>query len=430
MAEFSPDVTLLQAELQSLRTVLDEVGAYVFTKDVDGRYTYANRYVLQLFGCTLKDVVGKDDSHFFDLDSSDQLRQNDRLVMDHNQVIEREEINYLKPSGEQRIYWSVKKPIYDAHGRIVGMCGISTDITERKRLESELARQRALLQTVLNNVDAFIYIRDDQRRFHYVNEKLARLFGRPEQDIIGRTDDELFPAGTISNFTELDLQVFSTGERCAGQEFLTAPDGTTSHYWSIKVPIALGDSRPTLIGFSTEITELHKLQEELTRLSTTDVLTNLPNRRSFLVSAEREFSRATRHGSPLSLLMLDVDHFKQINDRHGHPVGDQVLADIAERIRGSLRKEDLPARLGGEEFAVLLPDTEHHRAHALAERMRQAVEAAMFAVPGGAPLNVTISIGLTTLLASDESFAALYSRADRSLYLAKQSGRNRTCSTS
>lgn len=177
MAELSPDVALLQAELQNLRTVLDEVGAYVFTKDVDGRYTYANRYVLQLFGRPLADVIGKDDSHFFDLESSDQLRQNDRLVMDHGQVIEREEINYLKPSGDKRIYWTVKKPMHDAHGRIVGMCGISTDITERKRLETELARQRALLQTVLNNVDALIYIRDDQHRYHYVNEKLVALFG-------------------------------------------------------------------------------------------------------------------------------------------------------------------------------------------------------------------------------------------------------------
>ncbi|MFN4292001.1 MAG: diguanylate cyclase [Permianibacter sp.] len=430
MTESGSDPALLHAELTRLRAVLDEVGAYVLTKDMAGRYTYASRYVLALFGRPLADVLGKDDSHFFDLDSSDQLRQNDRLVLDHGQLIEREEINCLKPSGWQRIYWTVKKPLRDERGRIVGMCGISTDITERKRLECELTRQRALLQTVLNNVDAFIYIRDDQRRFHYVNHKLAQLFGRPEQEIIGCSDDELFPAGTVSNFTELDRQVFSTGERCAGQEFLTAPDGTTAHYWSIKMPIALGDSRPTLIGFSTEITELHTLQEELTRLSTTDMLTNLPNRRSFLASPEREFSRATRHGLPLSLLMLDVDHFKQINDRYGHPVGDQVLADIAERIRGNLPKEDLPARLGGEEFAVLLPDTELHRALALAERIRLAVEAARFAVPGSASLNVTISIGLTTLQAHDEGFAALYSRADRSLYLAKQSGRNRTCSTS
>ena len=430
MAELSPDVALLQAELQSLRTVLDEVGAYVFTKDVDGRYTYANRYVLQLFGRALNEVVGKDDSHFFDLESSDQLRQNDRLVMDHGQVIEREEINYLKPSGEKRIYWTVKKPMYDAHGRIVGMCGISTDITERKRLETELARQRALLQTVLNNVDAFIYIRDDQHRYHYVNEKLVALFGRKESDIIGRSDDELLPPGSLSNFVELDQLVFSTGERHAGQEFITQRDGKTTHYWTIKLPIDIGGPRPTLIGFSTEITELHKLQVELTRLSTTDVLTDLPNRRSFLSSAEREFSRAQRHNLPLSLLMLDVDHFKRINDRHGHPAGDEVLATIAERIRHSLRKEDLPARLGGEEFAVLLPDTDLVRAQALAERIRQAIAAPAIALTGSQTLEVTVSVGVACWRPQDESFSALYSRADRALYLAKENGRNRIASAS
>jgi two-component system cell cycle response regulator len=128
--------------------------------------------------------------------------------------------------------------------------------------------------------------------------------------------------------------------------------------------------------------------------------------------------------------MLDVDHFKRINDRHGHPAGDEVLATIAERIRHSLRKEDLPARLGGEEFAVLLPDTDLVRAQALAERIRQAIAAPAFALTGSQTLEVTVSVGVACWLPQDESFSALYSRADRALYLAKENGRNRIASTS
>lgn len=430
MTEAVPMPAELLAELNSLRAVLDEVGAYVYTKDLAGRYTYANRYVLDLFGCSLAEAIGKDDSHFFDLDSSDQLRQNDRQVMEHGLTIEREELNYVKPSGEQRIYWTVKKPVRNAAGIIIGMCGISTDITERKRLESELAKQRLLLETVLNNVDAFVYIRDNQRRFLYANEKLTTMFGRPLSEVIGRTDDDLLPVGTTSNFTELDQQVFSSRQRQAGQEFFTTPDGRTAHYWTIKVPLDLDAPAPTLIGFSTEITELHALQEELQRLSTTDVLTQLPNRRAFMDAAEREFSRANRHNLPLALLMADIDHFKRINDVHGHPAGDTVLTAIADRIRVSLRKEDLPARLGGEEFAVLLPETEATRALALAERMRQAVNGTPIAIGDGITLPVTISIGVTTLRHGDDDFANLYSRADRSLYQAKQNGRNQVCSSS
>ena len=422
-----PDPETLQAELTRLRGLLDDIGAYVFTKDLAGRYTYANRYVLELFGRSLADTIGHDDSDFFDLNFSDQLRQNDRLVMEQGLTIEKEELNYIKSTGEQRIYWTVKKPLRDHTGQIIGMCGISTDITERKRLERELQRQQQLLETVLNNIDAFIYIRDEQHRFHYVNDKLVQLFGRPVSEILGRTEAELLPPGTSSNFAELDQQVFRSGQRQSGQETLTDSQGRTSHYWTIKVPLDRQGATPTLIGFSTEITELHNLQEELQRLSTTDVLTNLPNRRHFLDCAEREFSRAGRHNVPLALLMLDIDHFKHINDRYGHPAGDRVLAEVAERIRQTIRKEDVAARLGGEEFAVLLPETEVGRALALAERIRQAVSQTPLPLTDADAITVTISIGLTTLTSADESFAKLYSRADHFLYQAKQAGRNQVC---
>ncbi len=414
----------LEAELQSLRTVLDEVGAYVYMKDRTGRYTFVNRYVLELFNRRFDEVVGHDDSQFFDLAKSDELRANDRQVMEQGQTIQREELNYIKPSGEQRTYWTVKKPVYGADGSIIGMCGISTDITDRKRLEKELARQRQLLETALNNVDAFVYIRDTDHRFLYVNQKLVQLFGLPAEKILGHTVEELLPAGSQCNFTELDNQVFSTGMRQAGQEQLTDAHGHSQHYWSIKVPIDIEHSSRTLIGFSTEITELHTLQEELKRLSNTDALTHLHNRRAFLDLAEREFSRTVRHTLPLALLVLDVDLFKQINDQFGHPAGDNVLQAIADRIRASVRKEDLPARVGGEEFAVMLPETDRVRAEALAERIRHAIADSAFSVGDGKAIAVTISIGLTTIDPHDDEFAKMYSRADRALYAAKEAGRN------
>ena len=121
-----------------LSTVLDQTGAYIFTKDCAGCYTYVNRKVQELFGATAENIIGKDDSHFFDLERTNELRINDRLVIDQGETLEREEINIVKATGETRIYWTIKKPLRNDAGQIIGMCGISTDITERKLMENAL----------------------------------------------------------------------------------------------------------------------------------------------------------------------------------------------------------------------------------------------------------------------------------------------------
>ena len=111
----------LQREADALRAVLDDMGAYIFIKDANGCYTYANHQVLELFGLQLEQVIGKDDTHFFDLSISDQLRVNDLRVLQYFEVIEREETNFIKGTGETRIYWSVKKPLRDTDGNIIGI---------------------------------------------------------------------------------------------------------------------------------------------------------------------------------------------------------------------------------------------------------------------------------------------------------------------
>lgn len=164
---------------------------------------------------------------------------------------------------------------------------------------------------------------------------------------------------------------------------------------------------------------------ELARLATTDSLTSLPNRRSFDVALQNEITVPQQANSGLSLLIVDVDHFKSINDRCGHLVGDLVLTEIATVMQSCLLwPGDRAFRLGGEEFAVLLPRTEGMSALVVAERLRQAVESEVFGpISAG---GVTISVGLATRLRSDETALSLYRRADEALYEAKRGGRNRT----
>ncbi len=169
-------------------------------------------------------------------------------------------------------------------------------------------------------------------------------------------------------------------------------------------------------------------QRKLTRVlelqAHTDALTGLANRRRFIEIAEAELVRSRRYDAPLSLLMLDIDHFKEVNDAHGHRAGDRVLQQLARTCLEVLRNVDVVGRVGGEEFAILLPETAMPGAVDVAERLREAVEMAKVAREEGVPLRITVSIGVATL-AGLENLDTLMSQADYALYDAKHRGRNR-----
>jgi diguanylate cyclase (GGDEF)-like protein len=184
--------------------------------------------------------------------------------------------------------------------------------------------------------------------------------------------------------------------------------------------VTVGES---ILKFISHASVEARYHEEVYQLATLDALTELYNRRHFQELLEKELARAGRHARPLALAILDVDHFKRINDEHGHIAGDGVLRQIAAIVREHVRGEDIAARIGGEEFAVLLPEAGAQAADAFAERLRAAIEAATF-TPGGLQRRVTISIGIAHL--APARIRSLRG-ADAALYEAKDRGRNRVC---
>jgi diguanylate cyclase (GGDEF)-like protein len=176
------------------------------------------------------------------------------------------------------------------------------------------------------------------------------------------------------------------------------------------------------------VASLETMRMRLQDLAMTDPLTGLRNRRHFIQWAQRELDLAHRHGLPLAMLVLDIDHFKRINDTHGHVVGDQVLVEIGKRCTATLRGTDLLARWGGEEFIALLPNTPEPLAQALAERLRGAVAAAIALPEGGGSVRATVSVGVAGRGAGGRplmTLDALTQAADRALYDAKHEGRDR-----
>jgi len=175
------------------------------------------------------------------------------------------------------------------------------------------------------------------------------------------------------------------------------------------------------IGFVLMVKE--RADRESMHLAMTDSLTHIPNRRALMDYAKRTLAR--RNGSPQALLMIDVDHFKEINDSHGHPVGDMVLQNIASLMEGRLRGHDFLGRYGGEEFCVVAPDTDIEGAMTLAEHLREAVASAPFSGDSGM-FTVSISIGIAICPSRDSGeLKDLLQKADAALYSAKQTGRNR-----
>ena len=173
--------------------------------------------------------------------------------------------------------------------------------------------------------------------------------------------------------------------------------------------------------------ERDKLIETLREQSSTDFLTGLANRRAFFEAAAAEMARARRHGFGVVLLLLDVDHFKRVNDQLGHTAGDLALVAVAGVLQQGMRQGDLAARLGGEEFVALLSHCSIEAGMAFAERLREAIEVEAIDVGGGqAPLHLTVSIGLADSASHGHEIDALMARADEAMYLAKHGGRNRT----
>jgi len=186
-------------------------------------------------------------------------------------------------------------------------------------------------------------------------------------------------------------------------------------------PITFAAEQAVLISFS-DITERKSLEEELQRLATTDPLTGILDRRRYLELSDKELKRATRYRKDVAIVMIDIDHFKAVNDTHGHAVGDEVLRRFADTGRAMLREQDLFGRLGGEEFALTLPETDAREAREVAERLRQALHEQPVSTERG-DIVFTVSIGITQGLHGDDMDATLR-RADQAMYQAKSRGRD------
>jgi diguanylate cyclase (GGDEF)-like protein/hemerythrin-like metal-binding protein/PAS domain S-box-containing protein len=288
-----------------------------------------------------------------------------------------------------------------------------------------LRKQNQVLDTLLSDVDAHIYIKDREGRFLYVSQSVAELLGRPVEEIVGHFGAESMACATVEPFHASDPEVLARGGRQSREETLVDVEGNVHCFQTVRIPLGHGGQPYAILGLSTDLSELHQLREELERRATFDSLTGLVNREHFLHEAHAHFARAQRQGEALALLVLEIDDFKSINDQYGHQVGDRVLCGVAEHCRQVVRDGDLIGRVGGDEFAILLPDMGLDPAVQLADSLRQSLSKLQFETQDGHTLSVTVSTGAASLHHIDANLDRLYSRADQALRHAREAGRDR-----
>ncbi|MCI2285540.1 GGDEF domain-containing protein [Colwellia sp. MSW7] len=230
-----------------------------------------------------------------------------------------------------------------------------------------------MCQLVLNCFGAYVSIKDRNKKYVYVNRKLATLLEAQLDSIIGCSDSQLFDYNTLQNS---DNCVLEFGDYVEDKEVVIIKStGEQRVFLSSKQPIFNVNKRIVgVLCVSTDITEMYSIQKKLEVEATTDPLTGLFNRRFLFTLGGKYLSESVRYNKPLSLIMLDIDFFKEINDKYGHPVGDLVIQFVAATTKKLLREEDVLARVGGEEYLVLLPNTNAKSAGGIAEKIRSFMD--------------------------------------------------------
>lgn len=295
-------------------------------------------------------------------------------------------------------------------------------VLHNKQQENELRNSEERFRLMIDGAPFPIVVCGlEEYSILYSNQLAASFFNISQEEamLLKITDFYVVQKERLKMFAELRKQ-----GRVLGRE-LQLKNRKGQIFWVIVSAVKMEwFGKPVVMVAINDISARKKMEEELQRLATTDTLTGILNRRQFFILAEQEVERSRRYGRTLALLLYDIDHFKQVNDTFGHQAGDIVLRELAKLVHEQLRRNDIEGRVGGEEFAVLLPETTISEAVVLAERIRGIIES--FAINiGETSLHITASFGVTAVKENDVALDSIYKRADSALYEAKNAGRNR-----
>lgn len=439
---------LLQMDEQ-LRALVESIVDYaIFMLDAEGRIISWNTGAERVKGYREDEILGQHFSRFYPLEAVEQgIPQRELEVASAKGRFEDEGWRLRKDGS---FFWAnvVITPVRDRSGHLLGFAKVTRDLTERRLTAQRLEASEARLQAFMNNSRSMMFIKDLSGRYLYVNDPFLEAFAVERFDVIFRSDREIFPPGVAAQFMKNDAEALAAGKGIEFEEVARYSDG--NQHISIVHKFPMFDRHGQVIalgGVVTDITDrknleqalrdnneqlraairteiaLRQRQEHLQRVATQDPLTGVTNRAPFFRRAEHAIAAARRSGTLIVLLFIDLDRFKDINDRLGHPAGDEVLREVANRLSACLREVDAIARHGGDEFIVLLDGIEKmEQISQVTTRMQEELAKPMRIE--GRDVGVTSSIGVAIYPRDGGDVSTLIRMADVAMYRSKELGRN------
>ncbi len=410
-----------------------------FIKDKDGRLLFYNDAFAKHFGVTGEEWLGRTDFDVFPEEMARTIRERDLQVISGGVPVEFAEA-FAEPSGKM-VHWKTSKfPFLHETGEQM-LAGMSVDVSAEIAREAELQRLlqhkgelaeglrsvEFLLHTLAENSPNLISFKSGEGRYIFYNRAFARYRGIDQKAWLGKTDHDLQPKKLADRVRKEELAILKGNSAQENVDQIKGPGNQRLTFKSTRLCIEGPDGERLLATVAMDVTEASAREQalaaanaQLQALAATDSLTGLSNRRVFEERLSSAFSVAHRNSRPLSVLLMDIDNFKKRNDTYGHAAGDEALRLLGGVLLQSVRAGDIAARVGGEEFAFLLPETESDGALIVANRLQTRLRK----VDAG-PTGLTVSIGIASLSPTTPNWERLLARADDAMYAAKRAGKDR-----
>jgi diguanylate cyclase (GGDEF)-like protein/PAS domain S-box-containing protein len=410
----------LETQRQLLGDVLDSLGIPVSVKDADGRFVLINRTYEEWLRCRREDLLGRTNHDLFPEPFASAFTADEQRVLSEGVAIEEERPTPAR-DGVMRTLSITRAPLRDPSGRVYGLCAAATDLTARRAVEEELRAATQLFETAFSRAAIGMALVGLDGEWLRTNQALSQLLGYTAEELGELTFQQITHPDDLNADLHLVHQLLTgdIDDYTMEKRYITKC-GTEK--WVLLAASVIRDEAGKPVRFIAQIQDIQhrkEMEAQLQELADADPLTGIWNRRRFEEELERQIARCHRNDERAALLVLDLDGFKKVNDRHGHGVGDALLEHVCRTLRSQLRATDSLGRMGGDEFAVILAHVSSEQAASKAAALVAGLRESPLRIHG-LELRASASVGVATLDRTVCTAGEAYEAADKAMYARKR----------